>query len=535
MEEVQYTLEDVWQANETLAEIHARQQESAPPNFDLVRQFSQQRKAYEAVGERVLSRLIEAVPAEAADDLRISVMTALAESHRGEREEEICLRALGGIRKYLTAERTRRKPASTKRHRAAPVQTSQLHPSQEGTSEEAEPAPPPEPAPVAQTKAPAKPAKAPAATPENPEKPTKDAVPTISLTQPSEKPNDAKSAPDDALPRPVRAVVKGQAVIKVRGRLPESSIPRMEELEKASDETLCNLLREDDKLAAHVLLQRYHRFIYKKAHQQLRRQKAARLLDVDDLAQEAAIIFLETAKRWHAGEASLATFMFENIEYRLLQRANELAFLVRVPHNVAQDLVNMNKLDTSRAGKGQKRLTPEEVSAEFDIPVRADEKHRSALVYLRASMLRTFMGSLEGGFGRDYDDDASPASMLDYSKGVRPVEGELPPDPFDEVAGIMLRKKIDEILGTLSEREAGVISMRFGLTDGQPKSLDDVGKVYGVTRERIRQIEIRTMEKLRQPARSHALRDFWGDKKRKDKKSETNETNETSETLDGEA
>ena len=64
------------------------------------------------------------------------------------------------------------------------------------------------------------------------------------------------------------------------------------------------------------------------------------------------------------------------------------------------------------------------------------------------------------------------------------------------------------MLGTLSEREAGVVSLRFGLTDGQPKTFDEIGKVYGVTRERIRQIESKAMYKLRHPSRSNLLRDF---------------------------
>ena len=74
----------------------------------------------------------------------------------------------------------------------------------------------------------------------------------------------------------------------------------------------------------------------------------------------------------------------------------------------------------------------------------------------------------------------------------------------DEVLG----SGIHQVLDTLSEREAGVVSMRFGLTDGQPKTLDEIGKVYGVTRERIRQIESKTMSKLRHPSRSQVLRDY---------------------------
>jgi RNA polymerase primary sigma factor len=80
--------------------------------------------------------------------------------------------------------------------------------------------------------------------------------------------------------------------------------------------------------------------------------------------------------------------------------------------------------------------------------------------------------------------------------------------PGDVVSFTLLQEQLGSVLGTLSEREAGVISMRFGLIDGQPKTLDEIGKVYGVTRERIRQIESKTMMKLRHPSRSQLLRDY---------------------------
>ena len=70
------------------------------------------------------------------------------------------------------------------------------------------------------------------------------------------------------------------------------------------------------------------------------------------------------------------------------------------------------------------------------------------------------------------------------------------------------KEQVHAVLSTLSEREAGVVSMRFGLADGLPKTLDEIGKVYGVTRERIRQIESKTMSKLRHPSRSQVLRDY---------------------------
>ena len=80
--------------------------------------------------------------------------------------------------------------------------------------------------------------------------------------------------------------------------------------------------------------------------------------------------------------------------------------------------------------------------------------------------------------------------------------------PSDSVSFTLLQEQLHSVLDTLSEREAGVVSMRFGLNDGQPKTLDEIGKVYGVTRERIRQIESKTMAKLRHPSRSQVLRDY---------------------------
>jgi RNA polymerase primary sigma factor len=80
--------------------------------------------------------------------------------------------------------------------------------------------------------------------------------------------------------------------------------------------------------------------------------------------------------------------------------------------------------------------------------------------------------------------------------------------PADAVSFTLLQEQLHSVLDTLSEREAGIVSMRFGLTDGRPKTLDQIGKVYGVSREWIRQIEVRTMSKLRHPSRSQELRGY---------------------------
>src|SRR6266704_2320045 len=97
------------------------------------------------------------------------------------------------------------------------------------------------------------------------------------------------------------------------------------------------------------------------------------------------------------------------------------------------------------------------------------------------------------------DGDSEFGDLIEDSEAIQPAEA---------VSFTLLQEQLHSVLGTLSEREATVVSMRFGLIDGQPKTLDEIGRVYGVTRERIRQIESRTMYKLRHPSRSKLLRDY---------------------------
>jgi len=97
------------------------------------------------------------------------------------------------------------------------------------------------------------------------------------------------------------------------------------------------------------------------------------------------------------------------------------------------------------------------------------------------------------------DGDSEFGDLIEDSEAIEPGEA---------VSFTLLQEGLHAVLGMLSEREAGIVSMRFGLADGQPKTLDEIGKVYGVTRERIRQIESKTMAKLRHPSRSRLLRDY---------------------------
>ena len=132
--------------------------------------------------------------------------------------------------------------------------------------------------------------------------------------------------------------------------------------------------------------------------------------------------------------------------------------------------------------------TPDELAVELDM---TPEKVIEVQKYGREPI------SLHTPLGEDGDSEFG--DLIEDSEAIQPGEA---------VTFTLLQEQLRSVLGTLPEREAGVVSMRFGLTDGQPKTLDEIGKVYGVTRERIRQIESKTMSKLRHPSRSQVLRDY---------------------------
>jgi len=132
--------------------------------------------------------------------------------------------------------------------------------------------------------------------------------------------------------------------------------------------------------------------------------------------------------------------------------------------------------------------TPDELAVELDM---TPEKVIEVQKYGREPI------SLHTPLGEDGDSEFG--DLIEDSEAIQPGEA---------VSFTLLQEQLHSVLDTLSEREAGVVSMRFGLTDGQPKTLDEIGKVYGVTRERIRQIEFKTMSKLRHTSRSGLLRDY---------------------------
>src|SRR5580693_7623097 len=151
----------------------------------------------------------------------------------------------------------------------------------------------------------------------------------------------------------------------------------------------------------------------------------------------------------------------------------------RLPAHMAEAINKLARLRRRMLQDLGREPTPDELAVELDM---SPEKVIEVQKYGREPI------SLHTPLGEDGDSELG--DLIEDSEAIQPGEA---------VSFILRQEQLHSVLDTLSEREAGVISMRFGLTDGQPKTLDEIGKAYGVTRERIRQIESKTMSKLRRP------------------------------------
>ena len=161
---------------------------------------------------------------------------------------------------------------------------------------------------------------------------------------------------------------------------------------------------------------------------------------------------------------------------------------IRLPVHVSEAISTLARMQRQMLQDLGREPTPDELAVELDM---TPEKLGEMQKYGREPI------SLHTPLGEDGDSEFG--DLIEDSEAIQPGEA---------ISFTLLQEQLHSVLGTLSEREAGVVSMRFGLTDGQPRTLDEIGTEYGVSRERIRQIETKAIYKLRHPSRSNLLRDF---------------------------
>ncbi|MBU6214056.1 MAG: RNA polymerase sigma factor [Actinomycetales bacterium] len=267
------------------------------------------------------------------------------------------------------------------------------------------------------------------------------------------------------------------------GLFAEEKLATVKKLSKR-DQADLEYIAEDGRRAKNHLLEANLRLVVS-----LAKRYTGRGMLFLDLIQEGNLGLIRAVEKFDYTKGyKFSTYATWWIRQAITRAMADQARTIRIPVHMVEVINKLARVQRQMLQDLGREPTPEELARELDM---TPEKVVEVQKYGREPI------SLHTPLGEEGDSEFG--DLIEDSEAVVPAEA---------VSFKLLQEQLEAVLHNLPEREAGVVRMRFGLTDGQPKTLDEIGRYFGVTRERIRQIENKTMSKLKHPSRSQALRDY---------------------------